>query len=564
MIYYFLASLLAISGARLPEKYQKWLDEEVVYIISEQERSAFRALTTDADRDAFVERFWRIRDTDSSTEDNEFRKEHYARIVYANENFHDGIPGWKTDRGRIWIIHGPPDDRHYEYGSGSTGIDVENPTEALVGEGNQQRHVYRLTLSRPETEVWVYRHIDGAESVPSYFQVIFSRTDPLRIWELNQALRRITGSQNLNYSLRIQRDLAIMTFIRGYFFGGPFRIVYAGEYRLQDMDDFLQGIFHPGRRPSMDVLEFNTAVADLERPSGEILMKRLDMGRRLKERVRSRVFFEDLPLDVRVGTLQSAAGGTMMPVCLGLAARDTQGHRLSGDDTLDVLLELVGDGGDIKASLADSMRLSAANDRETETEKYLYQTRLAARPGTYRLTVYATLHKHEASAYREIEIRLPDYASGDLAMSDLMLFERVVPKKEFAGNRSAAAGMPAFLGGSHPIYLKDHVLIPSGDSRFRRGQRLTAFFEVYNPGLQGSDGGPHLEVRCRFRGGDGSELEMPQKMLDYLTDASARRTAYGISIPLLGFARGDYSVVFEVRDAIVGKSVSKSTTFSIY
>jgi hypothetical protein len=272
-----------------------------------------------------------------------------------------------------------------------------------------------------------------------------------------------------------------MTFQRGYFFGGPFRIVYAGEHRLQDVDDFLQGVFHPGRQPSMDAMEFNAALADLERPSGEILMHRMAAGRRLKETVRSRVFFEDLPLEVRVGTLQSASGGTLVPVCLGLVARDAQGHLLGGADTLDVLLELVGDGGEVKASLADSMKLAGGGDRETQGERYLYQTRLAARPGSYKLAVYATLRKHQASAYREFEVRLPDYGSGDLAMSDLLLFDKVVPKKQFTSRQPDAAEVPTFLGGSRPIYLKDYVLIPSGDSRFRRGQKLTAFFEVYNP-----------------------------------------------------------------------------------
>jgi GWxTD domain-containing protein len=565
MIHYILALVLAFSGTRMPEKYQKWLDEEVVYIISDQESAEFRRLANDAERDAFMERFWRIRDTDSSTEENEFRNEHHARILYANDNFHDGLPGWKTDRGRIWIIHGPPDSRHYEYGAGSLSIDIENPTEVLSGEGNpERRRAYRLTLARPEAEVWVYRHLEGAESAPSYFQVIFARTDPIRVWELNQTLRRIAVSQGLSYGTRVQRDLAIMTFVRGYFFGGPFRIVYAGEYRFQDVDDFLQGIFHPGRQPTMDAMEFNTALADLERSSGEVLMKRLAMGRRLKERVRSRVFFEELPLEVRVGSLQSASGGTLVPVCLGLAARDAQGHLFEGNDTLDILLELAGDGGDVKASLADSMKLDAGGQRETVGERYLYQTRLAARPGNYKLAVYATLRKHQSSAYRQIDLRLPDYGSGDLSMSDLLLFERVVPKRQFTARQAGTLGLPAFLGGSRPIYLKDYVLIPSGDSRFRRGQKLTAFFEVYNPGLQSPDRMPHLDVRCRFQGANGSEFELPRRMLDYLTDASAHRTTYGVSIPLLGFPLGDYSVVFEVRDTIQEKSISKSAAFSIY
>ena len=565
MIHYLLASWLALSGIRMPEKYQKWLDEEVVYIISGQERSAFKALATDAQRDGFIERFWKMRDTDSSTEDNEFKKDHYARILYANEHFHDGIPGWKSDRGRIWILHGPPDSRHYAYGAGSLAVEIENPTEVLTGEaGGDRRRPYRLTLSLPESEIWIYHHLDGAGSVSGYFEVIFARTDPVRIWELSQNLRSIGGSVVSARAQRMQRDLAIMTFLRSYGFGGPFRIVYAGEYRLQDMDDFLQGVFHPQRMPSLHAMEFNTALRDLERPSGEVLMDRLATSRRLKEMVRSRVFFEELPLEVRAGTLLSVSGGTLVPVCLGLAARDTQGHLLEADDTLDVLLELVGEGGEVKASLADSMKLRAGRDGETQGERYLYQTRLAARPGNCKLTVYAALRKHQASAYREIEVPLPDYASGEFSMSDLLLFEKVVPRRQFTSGEAGAAGLPAFLGGSRPIYLKDYVLIPTGNSRFRRSQKLTAFFEVYNPGLQSPDPIPHLEVRCLFKGRDGSELELPKRMLDYLTDTDAHRTTYGVSIPLIGLPRGDYAVVFEVRDAVLAKSVSKSTTFSIY
>ena len=146
MIHYVLASVLAFSGTRMPERYQKWLDEEVVYIISDQERAEFKGLSTDTGRDAFIDRFWKIRDTDSSTEESEFKKEHYERIRCANERFHDGIPGWKTDRGRIWIIHGPPDDRHYEYGAGSLADSMK-----LAGGGDREtqgeRYLYQTRLA---------------------------------------------------------------------------------------------------------------------------------------------------------------------------------------------------------------------------------------------------------------------------------------------------------------------------------------------------------------------------------------------------------------------------------
>jgi GWxTD domain-containing protein len=89
--------------------YQKWLDEEVVYLISEDERRAFMRLTTDEERQQFITQFWLRRDPTPGTEENEMKEEHYRRIAFANDNFSAGVPGWKTDRGAIYIKYGPPD-----------------------------------------------------------------------------------------------------------------------------------------------------------------------------------------------------------------------------------------------------------------------------------------------------------------------------------------------------------------------------------------------------------------------------------------------------------------------
>lgn len=93
----------------LETPYKKWLNEDVVYIISEEEKKTFKTLQTDEERENFIESFWLRRDPTPDTEENEFREEHYRRIAYANEHFSTGIPGWKTDTGRIYIMYGPPD-----------------------------------------------------------------------------------------------------------------------------------------------------------------------------------------------------------------------------------------------------------------------------------------------------------------------------------------------------------------------------------------------------------------------------------------------------------------------
>src|ERR1700686_3475546 len=93
----------------LETPYRKWLNEDVAYIITDEERTAFKRLQTDEEREQFIEQFRLRRDPPPDTVENEFKEEHYRRIAYANENFASSVPGWKTDRGRLYITYGPPD-----------------------------------------------------------------------------------------------------------------------------------------------------------------------------------------------------------------------------------------------------------------------------------------------------------------------------------------------------------------------------------------------------------------------------------------------------------------------
>ena len=94
----------------LETPWKKWLNEDVAYIITDEERKAFKQFNTDEEREQFVEQFWLRRDPTPDTIENEFKEEHYRRIAYANEHYAWGIPGWKTDRGHIYITLGPPDE----------------------------------------------------------------------------------------------------------------------------------------------------------------------------------------------------------------------------------------------------------------------------------------------------------------------------------------------------------------------------------------------------------------------------------------------------------------------
>src|SRR5213082_2264593 len=130
----------------LDSAYRQWLTEDVTYIISPDERNAFLQLDTNEEREQFIEQFWLRRSSNPDLPENEFKEEHYRRIAYANEHFASGIPGWKADRGRIYITFGPPDERD-EHPSGGT---YQRPTEEGGGE----------TTTFP-FEDWRYRYIEG-------------------------------------------------------------------------------------------------------------------------------------------------------------------------------------------------------------------------------------------------------------------------------------------------------------------------------------------------------------------------------------------------------------------
>src|SRR5579872_926230 len=130
----------------LATPYKKWLSEDVAYIITDSERKAFLQLQTNEERENFIEQFWQRRNPDPDSVDNTYKEEHYRRIAYANEHFASGIAGWRTDRGRIYIMYGKPDDLE----SHTQGESWERPLDQ--GGGETSTYAY---------EDWTYHYIEG-------------------------------------------------------------------------------------------------------------------------------------------------------------------------------------------------------------------------------------------------------------------------------------------------------------------------------------------------------------------------------------------------------------------
>src|ERR1041384_140831 len=142
----------------LETPYKKWLNEDVAYIITDEERTAFTRLNTDEEREQFIEQFWLRRDPTPDTVENEYKEEHYERIAYANERFASGQPGWMSDRGRIYILYGKP----AEIESHAAGGTYERPIQEGGG-----------TTSTFPFETWRYRYIEGIGN-----EVILEFVDP--------------------------------------------------------------------------------------------------------------------------------------------------------------------------------------------------------------------------------------------------------------------------------------------------------------------------------------------------------------------------------------------------
>src|SRR5690349_19097973 len=133
----------------LKKAYKDWLEKDVAYIITDEERKAFKKLETDDEREHFIEEFWRRRDPDPDTDENEYREEYYERIAYANEHYASGVPGWKTDRGRIYIMYGKPDELETHPSGGTYN------RESYEGGGSTSTYPF---------ERWFYRYIAGVGS----------------------------------------------------------------------------------------------------------------------------------------------------------------------------------------------------------------------------------------------------------------------------------------------------------------------------------------------------------------------------------------------------------------
>jgi GWxTD domain-containing protein len=344
----------------LQSAYRDWLDIDVAYIITDAERKAFTQLSNDEEREQFIEQFWLGRDPTPDTDENEFKEEHYRRIAYANERFASGIPGWKADRGMVYIKYGPPDEIESHPSGGAYQRSIE--------EGGGQISTYPF-------EQWRYRHLEGiGENVVIEF-VDQTMSGEYRITldpNEKNALHHLAGSQQQPRGSEPTTPLGRNQF---------------------DAIERLAGILRP------PTVKF----------------------RDLEATVTSSVRYNSLPLKVRTDFIPLTADSILTSITLGFNRQDLR-FELNGASAK-ALVNVYARVSTISRRTVNVFEDAIAVETVSGVMggSALYQKNVPLSPGRYRLNIAAKDVVSGGMATYETALDVPPFEDGKLAASSLIL-----------------------------------------------------------------------------------------------------------------------------------------------
>lgn len=493
----------------LKKAYKDWLEKDVVYIITDEERKAFRKLETDDERERFIEEFWRRRDPDPDTDENEFKEEYYERIAYANEHFASGIPGWKTDRGRIYIMYGKPHDRETHPMGGS----YERPP----WEGGGSTSTYPF-------EVWFYRYIPG---VGSGVEIEF--VDP-------------TGSGEYRIARNpFEKDALLMVPGAG--------LTLSEQLGLSTKADRVAGAFGIGNpnyaREQDSPFSRLQLLADLSRPPQ---VKFNDLATAVNTGV-----IEDNPLnfDIQVDYFKQSderviTAFTIQAENKDLVFQDSGGLQTARMNIFGRIISVAGR----RVGIFEDPVITQATPQElidARGRKSAYQKAVALAPGTYKVDVIVRDVTSGATGIRQVGFTVPRYDSAKLSTSTLVL----------AAKLESLVDQPA-VG---QFVIGQTKVIPNISSSYRRGQPVGVYLQVYNAGIDQTTLRPAVDVEYVLKK-DGSEIGRQTEDWSGLSDSGQRLTLARL-IDTAPMATGQYEISILIRDRVTGQTLSPSSKFSV-
>ena len=482
-------------GKENTEIYKNWLNRDVEYIITGEEKKAFKALKTDEERENFIESFWRRRDPDPDTEENEYREEYYERIAYANEHYASGIPGWKTDRGKIYITFGKPDSIETH----PTGGAYDRPSY----EGGGSTTTYPF-------EIWFYRHLD---SVGDGIEIEF--VDPTGTGEyriarspnekdalLNVPGAGLTTAESLGLSNKGDR-------ISGINSGNSYTREQDNPFRRLETLTALQ------RPPQVKFSDLQGAITDsavIDNNPLEFEM-RVDFFRQSDERV------------ITAFTVQ------------------TENRELSFTDEgglqtarMNIFGRIMAVSGKRSGIFEDSVTTNATATElvEAKDRKSVYQKAIALTPGTYKVDVVVRDVGTGNRGIRSIGFTVPKYEESKLATSTLILAStlRSTTERDIGGS---------FVIGSAKV-------IPNLSGIYKKGQDVGIYLQVYNTGIDQTTLRPAVDVTYILTKNGKEVLNQPENW-EGLSDSGQRLTLARL-IPTATLATGDYELKIKIKDRV--------------
>jgi len=504
--------------------YKTWLNQEVPYIITDEERRSFMSLSNDEERDAFIENFWLRRNPNPDSPENEYREEHYRRIAYANEHFAAGKPGWKTDRGHIYIAYGKPDD----IDAHPSGGNYERPQD----EGGGSTSTFPF-------EIWHYRYLEGiGENVDIEF---------------------VDTCQCGDYHFTIDRsEKDALLHVPG-----------AGLTQYEEMnkkgkqDRFKGGVENLGAGPMSDQAQSNDfdrieLAAKLFSPP-PIKFKDLDAFVSEHKLLTGPVF----PFDVRTDFVKVTEGMDMVPITLQIKNRDIT--FVTKEGVSKGIVNILGKVTTITGKTVQTFEDTVEVDQPAELlEKSLdrqsvYWKALPLMPGLYRLDIAIkdVNNKDHVGIYgRGIDV--PVYHDEKLGASSLILADEMHP----VSSRQIGSGN-FIIGGDFVRPRVAATTVPASPVRFKRNQELNFWLQFYNLGIDEATKSNSATVTYEITDSASGVVILQKQLESKDLGAHSDQLTVEKSLPIAGLQPGKYRVTVKINDAISKQEIAQSVPFVV-
>jgi len=504
----------------LSKTYKKWLDEDVRWIITDEEQKAFKLLSNDEERDQFIEAFWQRRDPTPDTIENEFKEEHYRRMAYANEHFAAGIPGWKTDRGRIYVMYGPAD----EIESHPSGGTYDRPMDEGGG-----------TTSTFPFEDWRYRYLEGIGQ-----EVIIEFVDTCMCGDYHMTMDRsekdaLLYTPNAGLTLYEQMGMASKA---DRFTGGGLERLGAGPFNTNN------------QAKQFDRLE---QFYKLQKPPA---VKFKD----LEEVVSHKISVNLMPFDVRTDFVRVTGDTVLVPITIQVKNRDITFVNKDGVQrgTVNIFGRVTTLTGKIVQTFEDTVQVDVPAEllpKVTENSS-VYWKALPLRPNLYRIDVAVKDVNGDRSGLWSSRLPVPSYDDDRLASSSLIVADTMQP----VSTKEIGTGM--FVIGNTKI--RPRVASANGKPvSFKRNQKVYFWMQVYNLGMDDKTHKPSATVEYNVINAATNKavihtVESTDQMGNIGDQVTLEKPLSAASLD-----PGIYRIQIKVNDNISKQTVDPSATFSV-